>query len=124
MRLIPEVYAALYLALGCIFIYGVWNSRESFGEGNVTIALIVFLFVAVHVGFGFAIGSWWAVLLPFALALLAVPAGFPPSDEREPFAIWHAQAWIAVPEAVVMIPGILVRKLRDRPSSRRRELPR
>lgn len=119
-----EMYAALYLALGCVFIYGVWNSKESFGEGNVAMAAIVLLLVAVHVGFGFAIGSWWALLLPFALALLAVPAGFPPSGEREPFAIWHAQAWIAVPEAVVMIPGILARTLRDGRGSRRREFSR
>ena len=72
--------------------------------------LIALLVVVAHIGFGFAIGSWWALLLPFALAVLAIPAGFPPSDEREPLPICIVQAWLATPEALLMIPGVLARR--------------
>ena len=104
----------LYLGLGCAFIYGVWDKREGFGESTAAAALIVAIAIGVHVGFGFAIGKWWALLLPFALALLAVPAGFPPSDDRESLPIWLVQIYLGIAEALLMVPGIVGRKLRSR----------
>jgi disulfide bond formation protein DsbB len=108
----PRICALLYLALGCALVYGMWNTTEGLTAGTAKLGLIVLLVVAAQIGFGFAIGSWWALLLPYGLAVLAVPAGFPPSGEREPLQIWLVQAWLATPEALLMIPGILARKLR------------
>jgi hypothetical protein len=110
----PGIYAVLYVALGCVFVYGVWNTREGFGESTAAATLIVVLAIGVHVGFGFAIGKWWALLLPFALALLAVPAGFPPTGDREPLPIWLVQIYLGIAEALLMVPGILTHKLRSR----------
>lgn len=107
----PRVWALLYLGLGCVLIYGIWNTTEGFPEGTARTVLIVSV-VAAQVAFGFAIGRWWALLLPYTLALLAVPAGFPPSTEREPLPIWLVLAWLATPAALLMIPGVLACKAR------------
>jgi hypothetical protein len=90
-----------------------WNTTEGLSAGTARLGLIVLLVFVAQVAFGFAIGSWWGLLLPHALAVLAVPAQFPSSDQREPLPIWLVQAWLATPEAVLVIPGILARKLRD-----------
>ena len=114
------IYAALYLVAGAGSIYCVWNSTEL--AGGSSSMLILVLIVGIHLAFGFAIGSWWALLLPFALVLLAVPAGYPPTDAREPLPIWFAQIYVGIGEAVLMVPGIVVRRLRDEMNLGRREL--
>jgi hypothetical protein len=114
----PAISAAFHLALGSAFVYGLWNSSVGFGGSTAAVALISVLAVGAQLGAGYAIGRWWALLLPYALVLLAVPAGFPPGGEREPLAIWLVQAWLATPEALLMVPGILARKLRDGPGPR------
>jgi hypothetical protein len=73
---------------------------------------VILSVAAAQVAFGFAIGRWWALVHPYALALLAVPTGFPPSDEREPLQIWLVLAWLATPAALLMIPGVLAREAR------------
>ncbi len=109
----PRVCAVVYLALGSAFVYLIWNTIERFDAITARPVLAVVLGLLAHAGFGFAIGSWWALLLPYALIVVALPAGFPPSDEREPLQIALVQAWLATPEALLMIPGILVRKARS-----------
>jgi hypothetical protein len=61
---------------------------------------------------GFAIGSYWALLLPYVPALMALPAGTPDGSE------WSYSTWlvfVAVFQAVLMVPGVVARQLREAP---------
>jgi hypothetical protein len=104
--------SAGYLALGLVLIYGVANTHLTDSE-SVGFAVLVILAVG-HPLFGFLVGKWWAVFLPYAIVLLAIPAGYPPTG-WEPLPIWYAQGFIATLEALLMVPGIGLRKLRDAP---------
>jgi hypothetical protein len=103
--------SVVYLALGVALIYGVANTQVTNSEA-VGLAVLVVLAVG-HPLFGYLVGRWWAVFLPYAIVLLAIPAGYPPTDDWEPLPIWYAQGFIATIEAVLMVPGIGLRKLRD-----------
>ena len=119
MRWREPAYAALYLSLECAFVYGVWNVRVGFGESVAAAVLIVVFVLVVNVGLGFAVGSWWALLLPHALVLLAVPAGFPPGDDREPLPIWLVLAWLTTFQVLLVALGVAAHKLRSGPARRR-----
>lgn len=56
----------LYLGLGAAYAYLGWNEPYSWW--------VVSGFLLLHVGVGFAIGRWWACLLPLGWALVAVSA--------------------------------------------------
>ena len=63
-----------------------------------------------HIVFGFAIGRWWALLLPLATVLLAFPAGFPESRWSEPFPVWFAMAFYAPFEIALLALATGARK--------------
>ena len=104
------VAAAVYLAVGAAFIYGIWNTG-GFPERTSAALLLGGLVAGASIGVGFAVGRWWALLLPYALVLVAVPAGFPPTEGREVLPIWLVQAWLATPQAVFVLLGVIARKL-------------
>lgn len=107
------VFVGLYLAAGAAFIYALWNTL-GFPDSTPAAVGLGLLVVAANACVGFAVGSWWALLLPYALVLVAVPAGFPPAEGREVLPIWLVQAWLATFQAVFVLLGILAGKLGDR----------
>ena len=65
----------------------------------------------VQVGVGFALGSWWALVLPVPLPLIAYPAGVPESDYGEPLPLWFGMIY-AVPFAILTVfLGVVARKV-------------
>jgi hypothetical protein len=103
------VGVALYCALAAAWIYGIANT--SLGESDAGTLLLVAL-AAVHVGAGYVIGQWWALVLPLLPIALAVPAGLPPTDVGEPLPIWFAFVLFALPEATLVALGVAVAKRR------------
>jgi hypothetical protein len=101
---------AAYLALMTLWVYAVVDRQEI--EGGVWLAPLL---VLAQLGVGFAVRSWWAVLLPLVVVLVSVPAMDPPitPDSAEPFPIFFSLLF-AVPIAVPMIAlGVGARKIRD-----------
>jgi hypothetical protein len=62
--------SAAFLAVMAGVIYGVLDT--GFGRGAV--ALIYVLIVVVHFAYGYATATWWALLLPPLVVLIALPA--------------------------------------------------
>ena len=59
-----------YLLLMTAWIYG---SADT-GRDDIWLAPLVIL---AQVALGFGVGRWWALFLPLALVVIAVPAGVP-----------------------------------------------
>jgi hypothetical protein len=48
-----------------------------------------------QVGLGLVLGRWWVPVLPTALPLIAIPAGYPESQYSEPLPLWFGMAYAA-----------------------------
>ncbi len=100
--------AVAYLALMSLWIYGAANRWDP-GSGAGLIPIVIGLQVVA----GWAIGRWWAVLLPVVVVLIAMPAGNPPITPAyvEPWPIWFGLA-LEAPTAVVLLAlGVASRKI-------------
>ena len=106
------VGALLYLALGGLWIYGVLDTGVLEDRRALGWSVIVFVAVA-HVAFGYVVREWAATLLPIALVLLAIPAGYPESRYGEPGPVWFGQAFHALFEVVLIALGLGLRALVD-----------
>lgn len=100
-------WAAVYLGLDVALIVTAPEAAGWFG------LLLLAAVALVHPLFGFAIGSYWALLLPYIPAVMALPAGTPDGSEWS-YATWLA--FVAVFQAVLMVPGVVARQVRDAPS--------
>jgi hypothetical protein len=90
-----------------ILVYDSGRLEETNSVGWVVIALLA----ATHIVFGFAMGRWWALSLPFLPILLAVPAGFPESRWSEPLPVFFGMAFYAPFEIALIALGLGTRKL-------------
>ena len=92
------------LGLSAVWIYGVLDRGAL--EGSDVRAWTVLVAVAVaHVAFGFTIREWPALLLPIAVLLLAIPAGYPESRFSEPGPVWFGQIVLVQFEIPLIAPG-------------------
>jgi hypothetical protein len=111
------VAAAAYLAFSLLWLYGILDEghvdEESWFMWTVLAAL-----AALHVLFGFLVREWVALLLPIAVVLVAVPAGYPES-RYEPGLVWHGQMFLVLFEVPLLAAGLGLRALYD---GRRRTL--
>jgi hypothetical protein len=99
--------AGAYLLLMTLWIYGVLDASES-GLPWLLPAIAV-----VQVAAGFLIGRWPAVVLPVCVALISVPAGYPPVEEGEPFPIWFDLAFLSLFAIPLVAVGVIARKIHD-----------
>jgi hypothetical protein len=74
--------------------------------------LLVAAAALAHPALGYAIGSYWALLLPFIPALMALPAGTPDGSE---WSYAASLAFVANFQCVLLVPGIVARQVRDAP---------
>jgi hypothetical protein len=100
--------ALVYLALGSLWIYGVLD-RGLLEDRGALGWLVVALVAVGHVAFGYVMREWAALLLPIALVLLAIPAGYPESRYSEPAPLWYGQAFHALFEVVLIAFGLGLR---------------
>lgn len=100
-----------YLALMALWIYGIANRWDP-GSGTWLLPLLVLVQLAA----GFAIGRWWAVLLPVVVVFVSVPAGNPPITPAyvEPWPIWSGLAIGAPVGCLLVVIGVAARKILDR----------
>ena len=99
-------WVALYLGIHVALIVSPIESAGLFGLGLLAIAALV------HPLLGFAIGSYWALLLPFVPALMALPAGTPDGSE---WPVSASLAFLAVFQSVLLVPGVVARQVRGAP---------
>ena len=107
----PLIGALAYLGLMTLWIYGVADRWDP-GSG----AWLIPVLICIQVLAGFAIGRWWAVLLPIVVVLISVPAGSPPitPEYEEPFPIWFGLGF-AAPVAILLVGlGVASRRIHIR----------
>ena len=108
--------AAAYFAVSLLWLYGILDAGHVDEESWVLWSVLATLAV-LHVGFGFLAREWVAMLLPIAVVLLAVPAGYPES-RYEPGLVWRGQMFLVLFEIPLIAAGLCLRALYD---GRRRE---
>jgi hypothetical protein len=100
-----------YLATMAVY-FALWKKDVTTGEpwGWLWLAAVGML----HLAAGLLVGRWWALLLPFAAILLAVPYGYGEGVGQEA-PIWLYYGFIvAVPAALLVATGWGARRIRDR----------
>jgi hypothetical protein len=106
-----------YAALALFWIYVGAERQLGFGS-DAAFALFVAVAAVAHFATGFAVGRWWAVVLPALAVLAAIPAGYPDANKGEPFVIWFGLAWLVAPGGTALIAlGVLVRRWPERPAA-------
>ena len=93
-----------------LWIYGVLDRGMAVPETATWIVL-----VAAQVAAGAVLG-WWAALLPPALVLASVPAGYGAALDGEEFPIWFGVAALLIPALVLVVAGALGREVARRRS--------
>jgi hypothetical protein len=104
-------WAALFLGVDTALLVALPTFGHEQG-GRVGIGLLAVM-VLVQPLFGFAVGSYWALLLPLAPAFGALPAGTPDGGEMS-LAAWLML--LGIFQCVLLVPGIVARQVRDAPS--------
>ena len=95
-----------YFVLMTWFIYGEMNT----GRDDVWLAPLIIL---AQLALGVALNRWWAALLPLALVVIAIPAGYPeitPSN-AEPFPLFFGVAFGVLFVAPLVLIGVLGRRV-------------
>jgi hypothetical protein len=108
-------WAALYLVLDAAFLVAAFTFGHEQG-GRVGIVLLAVM-VLVQPLFGFAVGGYWALVLPILPAFAASPAGNPDGAE------WPWAAWLmllGIFQCVLLVPGIVARQVREAPLAEER----
>jgi hypothetical protein len=83
-------------------------------SSSLSVAALAF----VHLVFGYAIGRWWALMLPAAAIILALPWGFPETRFEDNFPLFFIQVFYAIPEVVLLGTGVTIRKLAGQAAAR------
>jgi len=102
--------ALAYLGLSAVWIYGVLDRGVMENAGSL-FWIVLAVVTAAHVAFGFAIRERAAVLLPIAVVLLAIPAGYPESRYSEPGPLWFGQMFLVLFEIPLIAVGLGLRSL-------------
>jgi hypothetical protein len=79
---------------------------------HTPVAVQIGVFAAINVGYGLALGSWWALLVPGLAGLLALSFLYEPSPLENTDGS-TGLFWLAVfvlPAAVMIVAGVVVRK--------------
>jgi hypothetical protein len=100
--------SVVYLAISALWIYGVLD-RGSLEGSDVQAWSALGVVAAGHVVFGFTIREWPALLLPIAVLLLAIPAGYPDSEFSEPGPVWFGQIVLVQFEIPLIAAGLGLR---------------
>lgn len=95
------IAAAAFVAAMLFFVYAIADRSVGYGSDAVAVAVLVSLGL-VHLATGCAIAKWWAVLLPFAVIPLTVPAGSPARGE-DAIPIWTGLVWFTAPVGALLI---------------------
>jgi hypothetical protein len=102
--------SVVYLGLSTLWIYGVLD--RGLLEGNdVRAWLAVGAMASAHIAFGFTVREWPALLLPIAVLLLAIPAGYPDSEFSEPGPVWFGQIVFVQFEIPLIAAGLGLRAM-------------
>ena len=107
----PPVGAVVYLVVMTLWIYGVLNrSTADWTDWFVLVVAVLQILV------GFAVGRWWAILLPLLVVAISVPAGFPPitPDNAEPFPIFFGVAFGTLVAVPLIAVGLAARVVAER----------
>jgi hypothetical protein len=96
----------VYLAVMTIIVYPVFDR----GDAGIWVLPIL---VALHVAIGFAVGRWWAVVVPMLVVVISIPAGNPPltHDNAEPFPLFVTFALMAVLAVPLVACGVMLRRV-------------
>jgi hypothetical protein len=106
----PRLAVATYFVLMLVWILWIVDRAVFFGEplGDL---LVVIAIAGLHIATGLAVGTWWALFLPYALVLVAYPFGYPTDIRAEPPEIWRGLfAWSPVLVALLAL-GVAARRL-------------
>jgi peptidoglycan/LPS O-acetylase OafA/YrhL len=95
----PLVVAAAYVAAMAFYIYAIADRNVGYGSDIANWFGIAAL-AALHLGTGWGIGRWWAVLLPLLAIPIAIPAGYPERTEPQ---VWIGVTWVIVPFGALLI---------------------
>jgi hypothetical protein len=107
--------AAGYLAAIALWIYAIPR-----GGGTVETVVVLAAVLVLHVLTGWGIGRWWALLLPVAAVLVAIPAGTPDVG-YEPLPVWFGIAVFIAPPALVVVGLAVIARKAARRRRRRRQ---
>jgi hypothetical protein len=102
--------SVVYLGISALWIYGVLD-RGSLEGSDVQAWSALGVVAAGHVVFGFTIREWPALLLPIAVLLFAIPAGYPDSEFSEPGPVWFGQMVLVQFEIPLIAAGLGLRTL-------------
>lgn len=103
---VRAVGAALaYLACMAVFAYAVAERQVGYGNDAANAAILAGV-ALLHLAAGLAVGRWWAVLLPAASVVIALPAGYPDANQGEPLPIWLGLALTAPVACVLIAAGV------------------
>ena len=106
-------WAIVYLGLSLAWIYGIVDQGRFESSDDWRNWSVIALVLAVHVAFGWAIREWAALVLPFLVVFLVMPAGYPVTQFSEPLPVWIGQAFLAVIEMPAIAGGVALRTLYD-----------
>jgi hypothetical protein len=126
------IVVLVYLVLMTAWIYGAVANEPS----DVPPWLVLPLVVAIQVGLGFALGRWWVSLVPLALFMIAIPAGYGNGEGDIP--VWVGVIVMSTVAVPLVAAGVAMRQAFSRgargsrrapgsaplPASRRRPLRR
>ena len=99
-----------YFVLMLVWVFWVLDRQVFFGEPRGDWIVLAAL-LAAHLAVGFAIGRWWALLLPFVVVFASIPLGHPSTNRGEPWPIWWGLlAWVPLAAAFLAL-GVGFRRL-------------
>jgi hypothetical protein len=111
----PFVVAAAYVAAMAFFIYGILDRSVGYGS-DAAAWLGIAGFAGLHLATGWAIGRWWALVLPLLAIPLSIPAGYPERTEPQ---VWIGITYVGAPAGILMIGlAIAFRRLGWPPAAR------
>lgn len=102
-----------YFALMTWLIYGVVDRGHD--VSNAAGIITVFF---VPVALGLLLARWWAALLPVAVFLISVPAGYSADTSLE-LPIWFGVGFLEAIAVPLVVIGVVARKLVERLVARR-----
>jgi hypothetical protein len=105
-----SIAVAVYFVLLLVWVFWILDRQVFFGE-PLGDWIVLSMLLAVHPAAGFAIGRWWALLLPFAVVFASLPLGYPSTNRGEPWPIWWGLlAWAPLAVALLAL-GVALRRL-------------
>ena len=101
--------ALVYVAAAAGWVYGIIERIDA-ADDEPWLFVSYAALAVLHVGVGYAIARWWAVLLPARPIPLAVPAEYVP-DTRPEFPIWFALALLAPFGCALLAAGVAAARI-------------